>query len=145
MEETKKIKNDEGAKLVKEKRKGRGKVIYLIIIVILALGLLWSLTSYLNARKQISILSDPQKKAEVEKVETDALLASIGQHIILAKDEEPMVATIKDIENLSAKEPFYKDAKDGDKIIIYPESQRAIIYNPENDILVNVGVIVNNQ
>lgn len=64
----------------------------------------------------------------------------VAQHIILP-DEEPSVTTVEKASELSSQ-AFFSEVKDGDKILIYARSARIIIYRPSENILVNVGPIV---
>jgi len=67
------------------------------------------------------------------------LLVKVGKLILLPQDEDPLVATIQDVEALVKDAPFYSDAKNGDKLIVY--KQKAIIYDPVSNRLVNVGPV----
>jgi len=55
--------------------------------------------------------------------------------------EEPTLATIEDKEQLS-EQRFFEGAEDGDKLLIYPESAKAILYRPSIDKIINVGPLV---
>ena len=79
---------------------------------------------------------------QLSEAELATLLSQVGSHMILPEGEEPAVATIVDAAALIAEQPFYNGAQDGDRVIIYTQAQRAIIYSPERDIIVNVGPIV---
>jgi hypothetical protein len=61
--------------------------------------------------------------------------------MILPGGETPTVGTITNASALSKTQPFFKDALDGDKVLVYAQAQKAILYSPSRDILVNVGPI----
>ena len=63
----------------------------------------------------------------------------VGKHIILPQTETPTLATIEDAEALAKEQPFFSNANNGDKVLIY--SDRALIYSPDRDVLVNVGPV----
>lgn len=117
------------------------KLIIFLLLVVSISGFIWYFINYQNAKKQILYLSTPEAWEELAKKEVDSLLDNIGRHIILKKGEDPMIATISDIDSLISEQEFYKDAKNGDKLIIY--SDRAIIYDPDKDVIVNVGPVYN--
>ncbi len=71
------------------------------------------------------------------------LLGRVEKHIRLPRGEEPIVATVTDARRLIEEQPFYKDVKNGHKVLIY--SSKAIIYDPVNDVLINVGPIMVND
>ena len=51
------------------------------------------------------------------------------------------MATVVDAAALAKDQPFYKDAHNGDKVLIYVKAQKAIIFDEKNDRLVNVGPV----
>ena len=77
-----------------------------------------------------------RQAAEVERT-----VSAVGKHILLPENETPLVATITDASTLRQEQPFYQDAIDGDQLLLYGESLRAIIYSPSRDIIVNVGPV----
>lgn len=84
-----------------------------------------------------------QSQAEMEKAIKE-LEDKIGKLIILPK-ETPTVATILDAKKLIAEQPFYAGAENGDQLLVYPKSQKAIIYSPSRNMLVNVGPVYFNN
>jgi len=68
------------------------------------------------------------------------IVSRVGQFMVLPQDEQPSVVIIRDAAGLAEKQPFYKGSKDGDILIVYPN--RAVIYDPKNDKLVNAGQLV---
>jgi len=78
------------------------------------------------------------KKPE-EVVLNDKLLAKVAELIILP-DERPFVATIVDYKPLKDN-PFFKDAKEGDKLLLFEGMGKAILYDPVSNKLLNTGTI----
>jgi hypothetical protein len=80
------------------------------------------------------------KRAAVAPVtdETAALLAEVGALIRLPPDETPTVATVSDPEKLR-DQAFFKDASEGDKVLIYTGSKKAILYSPSEKRIVEVA------
>jgi len=97
--------------------------------------------NYKKYEQKVARLSTPEGQQEVVKQETAALVAKVKRLIVLPEDEEPTVASILDAEGLAKDQPFYKDSHNGDKVIIYVKAQKAIIYDPNRDLLVNVGPV----
>ena len=77
--------------------------------------------------------------------ETEKVLSRISELLVVPNDTNPLVATIINVEELQAQQLFYQNAKNGDILIIYPTVQKAIIYNPQENILVNVGPVILDQ
>ena len=116
-----------------------GRSVFAIVFFVLLGGFIWSFMAYREAKEQVNLLSSSQGQAQVAQWEVDALLAKVGGLILLPEDEKPAVATIQDIEALVQAEAFYQGAKNGDKVIVY--RHKAIIYDPVNNKLVNVGPV----
>jgi len=111
----------------------------LILLVITLIGLVAALFSYYNTAKKLNNLSTTSGQKEIAKKELDELVKKIGKLIVLPTGEIPTVATITDADGLSKSQSFYLGASNGDKVLIYFKAQKAYIYNPSKDILVNVG------
>lgn len=135
-----------GGQLSEDKKVGGGNsgsrnTLWIVISVFLLVGLVWSTYGYIQATREINFLATPEGQAEANDRLVAETLEAIGKLIILPEGEEtPFVFTIQNAEELAAQEPFYNKAKDGDRLIVF--SDRAIIYNPTEDILVNVGPVI---
>ena len=116
--------------------------IKIILLLIFILALSWFVFDYIEAKKQIAFLSDPetqqQARIEVEQKEIEKIVMLVSKLIILPAGA-PNLATIQDAETLSVQQPFFKDAENGDKILIYKD--KAIIFSPTKNMLVNVGPV----
>jgi hypothetical protein len=107
----------------------------LLLTTIGSSALAYSYYAQLNTLK-----SNPQKAAQQE---TKELVAAVGKLIVLPTDEEPTVATVADPSKLQ-DQPFFAKAKQGDRVLIYTNARKAILYDPvANKILevapVNIG------
>ncbi len=76
----------------------------------------------------------------VSQKETEALVAQVGKLIILPSDETPTIATVSDPDKLK-NQAFFIDAKVGDKVLIYTNAKRAILYDPKAKKIVNIAPI----
>lgn len=118
--------------LLKERLKFISNIRYLIFILIFAAGSGAAYYFYLHTYKT----GQPLAKQE----DTAALVAHIGRLIILPQNEEPTIATVADPELLKTQ-PFFAGAKKGDKVLIYNNAKKAILYDPVNNIIINVAPI----
>jgi cytoskeletal protein RodZ len=108
-------------------------LIIIIILLLIALGGIGYL--YMTEKKRA------ENPTQVATEEAQKVKDNVGKLIMLDESEEPTIATIIDIEALKTENPeFYKDASNGDKLLVY--SQRAIIYNQEKNIIVNVAPVI---
>lgn len=78
------------------------------------------------------------KKPE-EVALNDKLLAKVAELIILP-NERPFIATLVDYKPLM-NNPFFKYAKEGDKLLLFKGADKAILYDPELNKLLNTGTI----
>lgn len=106
-----------------------------LIIVAIVGGLL-----LMQSRNSVSFEAGSENTLSENEIED--IIAGVRAHIVLPDDEVPLIATITDVDALAATQPFYRDAKNGDLLIIYQSISKAIIYDTENDVLVNVGPII---
>jgi hypothetical protein len=115
----------------------------LVIVLMVALGVL----AYVNYTKRVE-LADELKKLSVkmEQLQTGndpqnvaaakEIVDKVKRHIIIQGDVEPTVATIVDVDKLKERNDFYKNAKNGDNLVVTPT--RAILYDPKADIIIDV-------
>jgi len=92
---------------------------------------------YTDSQKQISDLTAKVPLVTDVNQEDATLIAKVARHILLP-EEVPIIQTVMDI-GVFKNEPFYKNAHNGDKILVY--SNRAILYNPTEDRVMEVGVV----
>ena len=104
----------------------------LIAVVLVAVGFAGYFWYEASALKK-----NPQRAAQDE---TRKLLASVADLIVLPEGEAPTIATVSDPEKLK-DQPFFAKAKRGDKVLIYTNSRKAILYDQENNRIVEVAPI----
>ena len=78
---------------------------------------------------------DPQRVAEKE---VEELVNRVGKLIVLPQGEQPTLATVSDVESLR-EQPFFAQAKNGDKVLIYTNARKVILYDPVKNKIVEVA------
>ena len=101
---------------------------FLFPAVILIVGLIAGIFAY------DYYLSSIKKSPEAK------LFESLSKIIILP-EEEANIFDIQDPELLSKEQDFFMGSKLGDKLFVFPISGKAVIYRPEDNIIVNVGPV----
>lgn len=91
---------------------------------------------------QIFSLRTPEEQT---KIAVQALVKEVGKIMILPANEEPIVLDITDPQALIAQQQFFAGSVAGDKLLLYKESARAIVYSPSRHLIVNVGPVTNQQ
>jgi len=110
-----------------------------VIIGIVAVVILLGVAGYF-AKSYFDLRANPGQAAQED---TKRLTDQVGKLYALP-DEDPVVGKIQDREKLSDQE-FFKNAANGDDLLIYQESKLAIIYRASENKLINVGpVSINN-
>lgn len=105
-------------------------VIGLLIIAIASSGIAY----YFYGRAKI-LKENPQKVAQEEVA---AVVTQVGRLIVLPEGESPTLATVSDVERLKGQ-PFFAHAKNGDKVLIYTNARKAILYSPGQNKIIEVA------
>ncbi len=115
-------------------------LITLLVLLILSLGaFVWAFINYKNAQKTIARLSDPAAQQAVAEEEVQKYIEKIGKLMVLSSEEKPLLATVQDADGLKKEQAFFKDAQNGDIVLIYQD--KAILYSETQDKIVNVGPV----
>ena len=74
------------------------------------------------------------------QTEEKKVAAEVARHVLLPTDETPALATVTDPSKLK-NNPFLKQTRSGDKILIFAKWQQAVIYRPSSDRIVDIGPV----
>lgn len=110
-------------------------VVAFAALAVLIVGLLG--TAGFFAKEYYDLRANPTQAKEQER---EKLVNQVGQLYSLPQGEQPIVGEVKDVKKLD-EQPFFKNAKNGDKILIYQEARLAIVYRQAKNKLINVGPI----
>ena len=105
------------------------------IVLISALGS--SIYFYTKYQSSKNVLGN-STKGQLE--ETTSLIKKVDKLIELPKGENPTIATVSDINKLKGQ-TFFKNAKNGDKVLIYTKAKKAILYNPRTNKIIEAQPI----
>lgn len=109
------------------------------IKVILALTVLlvgFAALTFSYYKEASDLRENPQKVAQEEISE---VVAKVSRHMILPENETPTAAVVSDPDVLKKDQPFFNNARTGDRVLIYANALKAILYNPELDKIVEVA------
>ncbi len=102
------------------------------LVALLAIAFVVGGSAYLVAQKQQRYSQGPQdSSAQVRQ-----LTATVGTLIALPS-EEPRVTVVADTAELH-KQSYFADVAEGDRVLIFDASRKAIIYNPTEHRIVKV-------
>lgn len=122
--------------VVHPKEAGRPRALPISSLMFLLIAILGSSSAgyfyfkYQEVKKDAKLFgiesADGTKEEEAKK-----LVAQIGAIMLLPEGETPTVATVIDLDAL-AGQPFFVNAKVGDKVLVYSEAHKAILYRPSD-------------
>lgn len=111
---------------------------YLItIVVLLILALVGGYLSYNFYSKYQNLKKNPGAATQEE---TKTLTDAVGKLIELPKDETPTVATVLDKDKLK-DQTFFKNAENGDKVLVYVNAKKAILYRASTNKVIDVAPV----
>lgn len=111
-------------------------LLVLVVVALAAAG--YSYNLYRGAKADlIRYQEDPRAVAEEE---VKRVVSEVGKLVALPEGEDPTVATVTDAENLKSQ-PFFEKAENGDKVLIYTQAKRAILYRPDTKKVIEVAPV----
>jgi hypothetical protein len=93
-----------------------------VILVLIVLALAYGAYSWYESSKK------PVDAQSASVAEAEQLVTELSQFMELPK-ETPGLATIVDQEKL-ANEPFFANAQNGDKLLVFLQAHKVILYRP---------------
>jgi hypothetical protein len=106
------------------------------VVIILAL-LTYAYLNYIQAQKAEQ--QTAQKDAAAIEAEAKDLVAKVSQLIDLP-NETPTVATVTDKSKL-AGQPFFAKSENGDKVLIFKDAKKAVLYRPSTNKVIDIGPV----
>lgn len=91
----------------------------------------------------VQLREDPQMMAQQE---LEQVLAEVSQIISLPEGVIPILATVNNAEEIRERQPFFANAENGDKLLLYSnapleEDRKAYLYRPSTRQLINVAPV----
>jgi hypothetical protein len=114
-------------------------IVGLVLLIIFTSLVTISITQ--NNPELFGLLKGPS----IIQMEEEELVRKVRKLIELPEDEKPTVATVTDKEELG-DQVFFNKAKEGDKVLIYTNARKVVLYRPSENRVVEVGnVNIENQ
>jgi hypothetical protein len=109
-----------------------------LFLVIAAAGGGYLYYNYQSSQKELQKLKgNPQT---VARGEIQDVKAKVSELMELPQNEEPTLATVTDINKLKNQE-FFSQAVNGDKVLIYTKTSKAILYRPRTNKIIEVASV----
>lgn len=132
-------------KEIKDKKRELPKILFTILVVALVGFAGWSYWQYSELKKEKDLATNPELQAKIAQKEMQKVLTLVKKHMIVPEGEEPQLATIVDAEEVIKQQPFFEGAVDGDKVLIFVNARRAVVYSPSRDLIVNAGPVFSDE
>lgn len=114
----------------------RGNIV-LGLLIGAVLALIPSYYFYTKYQQAQKLLKNPQ---QVSLEQTKSVVDKVGKLIALPTDETPSLATVQDKSKLK-DQPFFKNAVNGDKLLLYIKAKKAILYRESANKIIEVAPI----
>lgn len=112
-------------------------IVGLIVLVIIITG---GFVYYNNQKKTQPIQNQTPSLAEQREKDNAVLIEKVGKLILLPSKEQPTIATVSDKSKL-ATQPFFTNSLDGDKVLVYTNAKKAILYRPSTNKIIEVAPV----
>lgn len=128
--------------VVEEKKVAKSKMKFLsqrryqvglLVLIVIVVGAL--VAGYGFTQKNDSVEGGKLSPSQISD-----LVAEVGDKMVIPKGETPTIATVTDITKLE-EQPFFKNAQNGDKVMIFGSTNMAILYRQSIHKIVTVAPI----
>ncbi len=110
-------------------------IVIVVLLIICAIGGVYFQNGKTNNKKAVQ--GDSTAITPVPK-KVLSLIDSVKKKSQLPQDETPTVATVSDPEKLQ-DQAFFAKAKMGDKVLMYLTAQKAFLYRPSTDEIIQIS------
>lgn len=125
----------------KRLRRPRGQQLVTVLLVLAVAGAIgYMLFDRMRLSNEIDKLSQGQSQQPSAEDEAKQLANEVSKLIELPKDETPTIATVTDASKVKDK-PFFANAQNGDKVLLYAKSSKAVLYRPSTQKLIEVSAL----
>lgn len=92
---------------------------------------------YISTKNQ---LEQAKNGGGTGQTETQQLVNQVGKLVQLPQGETPTIATVNNSTKLK-NQAFFKDAQNGDKVLIYSKSGKAVLYRPSTNRVIEYSTV----
>jgi hypothetical protein len=113
-----------------------------IILLLISVGLsVFAIYTYWSVSKKTDKFVENLKSSGQSVNNSNVLIEKVSRLVLLPKNEFPSIATINNLAQLQKESSFYDNARKGDILLIYFQARKAYIYDPVENIIINMGPV----
>ena len=117
----------------------------LLVLIITGLGL-WTWQLYTDRTALRSRVSSLEANPEATiKQQTNGLISDVSKLLTLPVGETPTIANVSDASQARQQSPFFNNAQNGDKVLMYVKAGEAILYRPSTNKIILVAPLTFNS
>lgn len=113
----------------------RNKNIIYVVVAVVILGL-----GYLTVTKYKANQNTPEAQAAKLTEQKNSIISKIKTLTVLPA-EEPVLFTVNDAVLLKSQQAFFRDAQNGDVLLVFQKDGKALIYRESTNVIVNAGPV----
>jgi len=120
----------------------RLKIVLVIVVGISTLTAIswWGIGWYMGVTGKIAILEKENQQLKAKPLlQTDGDIIARVSTLMVLPQGVPKVVPVTDADTLKKTQPFFEQAQNGDKLLVYPT--KVILYSPVLDKIVEVAVV----
>ncbi len=114
------------------------KIIVGLLVFIVVVALIFLIKDRITLQGKVDKLSSTSSSPAQD--ETQELVDRLNKFMELPSDEKPTLATVSDVESLRTQ-TFFKNAQNGDKVLLYATAGKAILYRPSTQKVIEVSAL----
>ncbi len=128
---------NEGRPMHKKGLSRKTVIMAIVMLVLVAIIVICSWAALHYRSEYQNLKANPEI---ITQEENAMLISNVGKLIQLPTDEEPTIATVMDKDKIK-DQPFFTSAENGDKVLLYVNAKKAILYRPSTNMVVEVAPI----
>lgn len=109
-----------------------------VVFACIVLGL--GVFLFLNPFNSSPVSQGISTRSIQDQKDIDSLMREISK-IVVVPEETPLVFEIADVDVLLKENLFFLNASNGDILVVFPKSVKALVYDPREKRIVNMGPV----
>lgn len=109
-------------------------------VIIIGVMVTTAIVAFLGYRFYVSYNSPEAQLLRAER-ENKMMVERVRSLILLPEGVAPIIYTIEDPAILIKEQSFFIGSERGDKLLLYPNIAKAVIYSPLRNLIVNAGPV----